>query len=82
MTEKRENYELVLYRLDQIDKKLDAMSRNYVTNDIFEAKIDELEVKIRQMQKAKNLSTWVHPILASVLTALFTFLLIEFLKRR
>lgn len=78
---KKENYELVLYRLDQIDRKLDAMSKNYVTNDVFDAKIDELELKIRQMQKARSLANWFNPILASVSTALVTFLLIEYLKR-
>jgi predicted transcriptional regulator YheO len=48
---KKENYELVLYRLDQIDRKLDAMTRNYVTKDEFEAKISDLEDKLKIFQK-------------------------------
>ena len=32
-TPKKENYELVLYRLDQIDKKLDNVTKNYVTKE-------------------------------------------------
>lgn len=79
---KKENYELLLYRLDQIEKKIDAMAKNYVTNDVFEGKIDELELKIRQMQKARNFANWVNPIIASVSTALVTFLLIEFLRKK
>lgn len=77
----KENYDLLLYRLDQIEHKIDAMSKNYVTNDVFEAKIDELEFRIRDMQRARNLSNWVNPIVASISTALVTFLLIEYLRR-
>jgi predicted metalloenzyme YecM len=79
---KKENYELLLYRLDQIERKIDAMSKNYVTNDVFDSKIDELELKIRQMQQARNLANWVNPIIASISTALVTFLLIEFLRKK
>ena len=33
---KKENYDLVLYRLEQIERKLDVMSRNYVTKEEFD----------------------------------------------
>jgi len=75
-TAKKENYELLLYRLDQIDRKLDDMSKNYVSKSEFE---DFKEV-IHNELKRKTISTWVNPVVASISTALVTFLLIEFIK--
>ena len=75
-TPKKENYELLLYRLDQIDRKLDDMSKNYVSKSEFE---DFKEV-IQNELKRKTISTWVNPVVASISTALVTFLLIEFIK--
>lgn len=77
-TQTKENYELVLYRLDQIDRKLDTMSKNYVSKEEFEAFRDEIKKELER----KNLSTWVNPVIASVSTALVTFLVIEYLKNR
>lgn len=74
---KKENYELLLYRLDQIDRKLDDMSRNYVTKLEFE---DFKDVVERELKK-KTLGNWVNPIIASISTAAITFLLIEFIKQ-
>ena len=75
-TPKKENYELLLYRLDQIDRKLDEMSRNYVTKQEF----DEFKDVVHQELKKKSFSTWINPIIASISTASVTFLLIEFIK--
>lgn len=85
MENKKNNHDIILYRLDQIDNKLNEIketSKNYVTNDKFDIKINELEDKIREMQKARNFSNWINPMVASISTALVTFLLIEFLRRR
>lgn len=76
-TPKRENYELLLYRLDQIDRKLDDMSKNYVSKSEFE---DFKEV-IQNELKRKTISNWINPVVASISTALVTFLLIEFIKQ-
>lgn len=73
---KKENYELLLYRLDQIDRKLDDMSRNYVTKLEFE---DFKDIVERELKK-KGFSSWINPIIASISTAAVTFLLIEFIK--
>lgn len=77
-TTKKENYELLLYRLDQIDRKLDDMSRNYVTKIEFE---DFKEMMHKEIKK-KNFGNWVNPIIASISTALVTFLLIEFIRSK
>jgi hypothetical protein len=65
---KKENYDLVLYRLEQIERKLDVMSKNYVT--------------MHRELKRKSFFNAINPIIASVSTALVTFLVIEFLKSR
>jgi len=77
-TPKKENYELVLYRLDQIDKKLDVMANNYVTKEEFE----DFKISIASQLKKKSLMNVVNPIVASVTTAVVTYLLLEFLRRK
>lgn len=72
-----ENYELLLYRLDEIDKKLDRISRHYVTKEEFDDFKDEVRVQL----KRKSFYNVINPIIASVSTAVVTFLLIEFLRR-
>ena len=76
-TPKKENYELVLYRLDQIDKKLDNVTRNYVTKDEFE----DFKVMVSEQLKKKSLFNTINPIIASVSTAIVTYLLIAFLNK-
>lgn len=75
---KKENYDLVLYRLEQIEKKLDTMNKNYVTKDEFE----EFKQDMHRELKRKSLFNAINPIIASVSTALVTFLIIEYLKTR
>ena len=74
---KKENYELVLYRLDQIDKKLDNVTKNYVTKEEFE----DFKQMVSGELKKKSLMNIVNPIIASVTTALVTYLLIAFLNK-
>jgi hypothetical protein len=76
-TETKENYELVLYRLDQIDRKLDSISRHYVTKEEF----DEFKTSVKAELRKKSLFNVVNPVIASVTTAIVTFLIIEFLRR-
>lgn len=75
---KKENYELVLYRLDQIDRKLDTMSKNYVSKEEFEVFKEEIKKELER----KNFASWTNPIIASISTAIVTFLVIEYLKGR
>ena len=74
---KKENYELVLYRLDQIDKKLDNVTKNYVTKEEFE----DFKQMVSGELKKKSLMNVVNPIIASVTTAVVTYLLIAFLNK-
>jgi len=75
---KKENYELLLYRLDQIDGKLDNMTKNYVTKEEFNVLVDE----VHAMKKRTSLIGWLYPTLSAAVSALFTYLLIEYVKRK
>lgn len=74
--EKKENYELVLYRLDQIDRKLDSISRHYVTKEEF----DDFKESVKHELKKKTFWNVINPIIASVSTAVVTFLILDFLR--
>lgn len=77
MTPPKENYELVLYRLNQIDKKLDNVTNNYVTKDEF----DDFKQIVTSSIKRKGFLNIINPIVASVSTAAVTYLLISFLNK-
>lgn len=74
----KQNYDLVLYRLEQIERKLDVMSKNYVTKDEFEEFKKDMQVEL----KRKSFYNAVNPVIASISTAIVTFLIIEFLRSR
>lgn len=74
----KQNYDLVLYRLEQIERKLDTMNKNYVTKDEFEEFKKDMHIEL----KRKSFYNAVNPIIASVSTAIVTFLIIEFLRSR
>lgn len=74
----KQNYDLVLYRLEQIERKLDTMSKNYVTKEEF----DDFKSDVHRELKRKSFYNAVNPIIASVSTAIVTFLVIEFFRSR
>lgn len=65
----KENYELLLYRLDQIDRKLDEMSKNYVTKEEHEALRDEVKQEIVALKK--------HNLIDKILVTLFTSIIVS-----
>lgn len=78
--ENSKNYDLILYRLDQIDEKIDTItkySRHYVTDERFE----EFKQVVMQELRKKTFYNIINPIIASISTAIITFLIIEFLRR-
>jgi len=71
---KAENWELVLYRLDLIDKKLDIMSKQYVTKDEFEAAREkdrvtmiELENKLDAVIRKTRFEKFVYSITSALI---------------
>lgn len=77
----KENYDLVLYRLEQIEKKLDTMSKNYVTKEEFETKIDDLEDKIKAMQSRQMLDKIMVTLFTSVIVSLTWYVISNALKK-
>ena len=88
------NTELIYYMFDEIKGELKDMKRDYVTktesaalkHQIEELRIDLLDYKkstareIAEIKRTKNLWTWLAPTLTAVVTAVFTYLVIEYLK--
>lgn len=72
----KENYELVLYRLDQIDRKLDEMANNYVTKEEFNSLVDE----VHSLKKRNTLIGWLYPTASAAFSAIVTFLLLEYFR--
>lgn len=62
------NNELVLYRLDQIDRKLNDMSEAYVTKTEFKDAITSLEKDVNSLRRQKSFLNWIVPILTAVIT--------------
>ncbi len=89
------NTELIYYMFDEIKAELKDMKRDYVTKTESQAlkhQIEELQrdlvdykksnsKEIEKLQKSKNLWGWLGPTMTAVVTAVFTYLTIEYLKR-
>lgn len=76
MPEKKANIELIIYRLDQIDSKLDNMAQNYVTKEEFNALVDE----VHSIQKRSTLIGWLYPTASAAFSAVITYLIMEFVR--
>lgn len=93
---KQINAELIYYVLDEIRGELREIKREYVTkteslalkHQIEELREDFAEYKksntkeIDEIRKQKNLWAWLAPTLTAVVTAAFTYIVIEFLRSR
>lgn len=93
---KQINAELIYYVLDEIKGELREIKREYVTktesaalkHQIEELREDFAEYKksnTKEMdiiRKQKNLWSWLAPTLTSLVTAAFTYIVIEFLRSR
>ncbi len=91
----RINAELIYFQLDSINKRLDKFEQVFVTkaesqalkHQIEELRQDfqdsrtELSEEIKNLKRSKNLWNWLGPTLTAVVTAVFTYLTIEYLKR-
>ena len=79
------NTELIYYMFDEIKAELRDIKKEYVTKTESAAlkhEIEELRREVNFIKKQKNLWNWLSPTLSAAITALFTFLVLEFLKRR
>jgi hypothetical protein len=87
MTEKkppqRINAELIYYQLAEIKAQLEDFKAHYVTKEesaALKTEIKELRQDIAEIKKSRNLINWLYPTLSAGFTAVFTYLIIEYLK--
>ena len=95
-TPQRINAELIYFQLNEITKRLDKFESVFVTKaesaalkfqieelrqDMQESK-ESLSKEIADIKKSKNLWAWLSPTLTAILTAIMTFITIEYLRRK
>lgn len=80
-TPPKENYELLLYRLDQIDKKLDEMSKNYVTKEEHDSLRDEVKEEIAMLKKRNLIDKILVTLFTSIIVSLTWYIIVDLLKK-
>lgn len=81
----RINVELIYYQLAEIKTQLQDFKANYVTkveSEALKTEIGELREDIASLKKSKTLLGWVYPTLTAIVTAIFTYVTIEFFRGR
>ena len=92
----RINAELIYFQLNEITKRLDKFESVFVTkaeSAALKFQIEELRQdmqesneslsrEISDIKKSKNLWAWLSPTLTAILTAIMTFITIEYLRRK
>ena len=77
------NPELIYYMFDEIKGELRDMKKDYVTkaeSAALKHDINSLRREIDELRRQRNLWNWLSPTLTAVITAVFTYLVIEYLK--
>lgn len=88
------NTELIYYMFDEIKAELRDIKKEYVTktestalrHQIEELRVDLQDTKasfnhqLNEIKKSKNLWAWLGPTLTAVITAVFTFLVLDQFK--
>lgn len=88
------NTELIIYRLDEIKAELASFKREYVTKaeshelrmEIKQLQTDLSEYRdgnakeIEALKNRNNFLSWAYPTLTAVITAVLTYLIIEYFK--
>lgn len=81
----RINAELIYYQLAEIKTQLQDFKANYVTKTesaALKSEIAELRKDISEIKRSRTLIGWVYPTATAILTAVLTFIIIEFFRNR
>jgi hypothetical protein len=81
----RINAELIYYQLAEIKTQLQDFKANYVTKEesaALKSEIQELRQDISDLKKSKTILGWVYPTATAVVTAIATYICIEFFRSR
>jgi hypothetical protein len=79
------NNDLIIYRLDEIKSEIVDIKRQYVTKEESTAlriEIQGLREEIHAIKKSRNLTNWLYPTMSAVFTAVFTYLILQFLSNK
>ena len=77
--EKEEGQSLIEYRLDQIEKKLDEVTKLLVQTQGQEIRIGVIESTIAELKNNKNKSVdrWLNPLVSAVVAGLIAFIFMK-----
>lgn len=78
------NNDLIIYRLDEIKGELAEIKKAYVTKEetlALRAEITALRQEVHALQSRNTILAWVYPTASAAFTAVFTYLIIEYIKR-
>lgn len=78
------NNDLIIYRLDEIKGELVEIKKAYVTKEeslALRAEITALREEVHQLKARNSVLAWVYPTASAAFTAIFTYLIIEYLKK-
>ena len=79
------NTELIYYMFDEIKAELRDIKKDYVTkteSQSLKQEIHTLRQEVEALKRQKGLWGWLSPTLTAVITAVFTYIVIEFFKSR
>ena len=81
----RINAELIYYQLAEIKTQLQDFKVNYVTKEeshALKAEIQELRQDISNLKRSKTILGWIYPTATAIVTAVATYITIEFFRNR
>lgn len=77
--EEKNGQSLIEYRLDQIEKKLDEVTKLLVQTQGQEIRIGVIETTIAELKNAKNknIDRWLNPLVSAVVAGLIAFIFMK-----
>ena len=77
--EDKNGQSLIEYRLDQIEKKLDEVTKLLVQTQGQEIRIGVIESQITELKNAKNknIDRWLNPLVSAVVAGLIAFIFMK-----
>lgn len=73
------NEETIIFRLDQIEKKLDTLINLQVQTEKQEVRLTAVETEIKELKTIKNKSVdrWLTPLISACVSGLIAFIFVK-----
>ena len=78
------NNDLIIYRLDEVKGELVEIKKAYLTKEeslALRAEITALREEVHALKARNSILAWVYPTASAAFTAVFTYLIIEYLNK-